>query len=68
MIERISVKLSCGKCGSRITWDEAIIDEEILTCANCGEILGRYGDIKDEAARQAASKIERDLKKLFDLR
>jgi len=57
----ISTPLRCRKCGSnRITVPAHSTDESMVTCTDCGDEIGRWGDVRvgilDVAKKKPAAK------------
>ncbi len=57
----ISTPLRCRKCGSnRITVPAHSTDESMVTCTDCGDDIGRWGDVRvgilDVAKKKPAAK------------
>ena len=60
----INKPLRCRKCGgNRITVPAHSTDESIVTCTDCGEDIGRWGDVRvgilDVAKKKSAAAIAR---------
>lgn len=65
----ISVSPRCGRCGSALSWDDATVtDDTVISCPNCGERIGTYGDLKDAAAEAAANRVNEMLRDIFKTR
>jgi hypothetical protein len=46
-----NVQFHCS-CGELVTWDEETVTRStLLSCAACGQEIGTYGDVEDEAVR-----------------
>lgn len=63
--DKLSITFKCGKCGTRVTWPDDAIDTTKLTCANCGDDLGTYGDLRDQGMGAAKAKITSIMKETF---
>jgi DNA-directed RNA polymerase subunit RPC12/RpoP len=61
----ISVSCACKKCGAKIQWEEEASDATEISCPNCGEHVGSYGDLKETAVDAANSKVDEMLKDIF---
>ena len=47
------IELSCPTCGgNNFSLDDAATDESVVSCADCGRVVGTLGDLKDRVARQ----------------
>jgi DNA-directed RNA polymerase subunit RPC12/RpoP len=64
MTDNIPVSFRCGKCGTKISWDDdTVTDSTEISCPNCGESAGTYGDLRSkaiEAVRKRAMDIIKD--------
>lgn len=59
MIERLSASASfrCARCDARLSWPEEATDETPITCHECGEKIGTYGDLRDQAVRAVGDRV-----------
>lgn len=63
--DEISVTVKCKKCGSTITWPDDAVDSTEISCSNCGEHIGTYGELKEAAVQASKDHIESKLKDIF---
>ena len=65
MTETIPVSFTCKKCGAKLTWSDDATDQTRISCVNCGQYFGTYGDLRHTAVEGLKAKIERSFKDLF---
>lgn len=46
MSDQIVAKFNCAKCRERITWDDEMPDNGIVTCPGCGVEVGPLSELK----------------------
>lgn len=66
--DKISVTVKCGRCGTVLEWPDDAIDSTKISCSNCGDDAGTYGDLKREATAAISAKIEGMFKDAFKRR
>jgi len=54
----MQVSFRCGICRSDLEWPDDITESTIITCKNCGSVVGTYGDLRDQATAAAAAEID----------
>jgi len=59
----ISITFKCGKCGHKLGWPDDAVDSTQLTCTNCGEDAGTYGDLHKQGMDATRAKVRAILKK-----
>lgn len=64
----VHATFKCEKCGARVTWADDATENTKLTCAKCGDDLGTYGDLRNQAATATAGKVAWLLKDGFKRR
>lgn len=42
-----SISFRCPTCGAQLGWPEDATDQTPVTCQECGEEIGTYGDLRD---------------------
>lgn len=67
-MNKASVSFRCKKCGTKLTWLDNADDSAKLTCANCGEHFGTYGDLRHTAIEAVRARAEAILKDGFKRR
>jgi len=63
-----SISFRCEKCGARVHWPDDATDDLKLTCENCGDDLGTYGDLRNQGMGAARTEVERLFKEAFKRR
>lgn len=54
----VSVKFECKQCGGqKLILPDDPTDDSIAACANCGNELGRWGDLKAAAHQKIGDEI-----------
>lgn len=56
----VNVSFRCEQCGTRLEWDDNIVDTTLVSCKNCDAIAGTYGDLRDAAASAVARALFED--------
>jgi hypothetical protein len=66
-IQRLSVNITCSKCGSiEMRYDPNLGDESPVTCNACEENLGTLSEARENAATNALNGIfSNEIKKAF---
>lgn len=53
----MKIQLSCAACGNnRFSLDEAITDECMVRCRDCGHGIGTLGQLKSRVAEEVISR------------
>jgi hypothetical protein len=53
----MKVSFRCGTCDSDLEWPDGAIDSTVVACKNCGEVIGTYRDLRDQAEAAAAAEV-----------
>lgn len=49
------IEINCASCGSNnFQLNEAQTDKCVVSCADCGHVLGTMGELKDKLAEEVA--------------
>ncbi len=60
--EDVTITLQCKKCGGKkISLPDEPTDDSIATCASCGVVFGRWGNIKQVSVEGVRNGVRKKL-------
>lgn len=54
----VNVLARCGKCGEQLSWDDNITDTVRIICQKCGNDVGTYAELKNDASDAIRTRLE----------